>query len=131
VACHSNHEIHEPTAAMLSGPNAGCAQCHDATSVDGMAAAEVGRDVKPLEKAIQRSDKILATAQQSGMEVSEALLRQREAKEDLVKAAVAVHAFQNAAVHKPIEEGLKPLRSGTPHSGSSSPPVGANAGDRS
>jgi predicted CXXCH cytochrome family protein len=106
VACHSNHEIHEPTAAMLSGPNAVCAQCHDATSVDGMA-AEVGRDVNGLEKAIQRSDKILATAQQSGMEVSEALLRQREAKEDLVKAAVAVHAFQNAAVHKPIEEGLK------------------------
>jgi hypothetical protein len=40
------------------------------------------------------------------MEVSEALLRQREGREDLVKAAVAVHAFQTAAVHKPVQEGL-------------------------
>jgi len=107
VVCHSNHEIHEPTAAMLGGPNAVCTQCHDATSAGGTAAAEMGRDVNGLEKAIQRSDEILATAQQSGMEVSEALLQQREAREDLVKAAVAVHAFQTAAVHKPIEEGMK------------------------
>jgi hypothetical protein len=67
----------------------------------------MGHDIDGLEKAIQRSDEILAKAQQSGMEVSEALLRQREAKENLVKAAVAVHAFQSAAVRKPAEEGLR------------------------
>jgi predicted CXXCH cytochrome family protein len=107
VVCHSNHEIHEPTAAMLTGPSAVCTQCHEATSVGGIAAAEMGHDIDGLEKAIQRSDEILSKAQQSGMEVSEALLRQREAKENLVKAAVAVHAFQSAAVRKPAEEGLK------------------------
>jgi predicted CXXCH cytochrome family protein len=107
VVCHGNHEIHEPKVAMLVGPNAVCTQCHEATSVGGIAAAEMGRDTNALQKAIQQSDEILAIAQQSGMEVSEALLRQREAKEDLVKAAVAVHAFQAAAVHKPVEEGLK------------------------
>jgi predicted CXXCH cytochrome family protein len=107
VVCHSNHEIHSPNTGMLAGPNAVCSQCHDAMSTGGIAAAQMGRDINSLEQAVERSDRILATAQESGMEVSEALLREREAKENLVKAAVAVHAFQAAAVHKPVEEGLK------------------------
>jgi len=52
------------------------------------------------------------------MEVSEALLREREAKENLVKAAVAVHAFQAAAVQKPVDEGLK-IAAETYHAGTS------------
>jgi hypothetical protein len=91
---------------MLAGPNAVCSQCHDATSVGGIAAAQMSQQITSLEKALERSDRILANAQQSGMEVSEALLRQREGRENLVKAAVAVHAFQTAAVHKPVQEGL-------------------------
>jgi hypothetical protein len=106
VVCHGNHEIRQPGVHMLAGPNAVCSQCHDATSAGGIAAAEMGRQITSLEKALERSDAILTSAQQSGMEVSEALLRQREGRENLVKAAVAVHAFQTAAVHKPVEEGL-------------------------
>lgn len=106
VVCHSNHEIHRADAGMLAGPNAVCSPCHDATTTGGIAAAEMWRDINSLGKAIEGSDQILTTAQESGMEVSEALLLQREAKENLVKAAVAVHAFQAAAVHKPVEEGL-------------------------
>jgi len=106
VVCHSNHEIRPPSVAMLAGPTAVCSQCHDAASAGGMAAAEMSRQITSLEKALARSDEILATAQQSGMEVSEALLRQREGRENLVKAAVAVHAFRAAAVQKPVKEGL-------------------------
>ena len=40
------------------------------------------------------------------MEVSEALLRQVGAKENLVKARVAVHAFRIDAVRKPVNDGL-------------------------
>jgi len=106
VVCHSNHEIRTPGVAMLAGPNAVCSQCHDAASAGGIAAAAMAEQITSLEKALDRSDQILATAQQSGMEVSEALLRQHEGRENLVKAAVAVHAFQTAAVHKPVQEGL-------------------------
>lgn len=106
VVCHSNHEIRPPNVGMLAGPNAVCSQCHDATSAGGIAAAEMAQQITSLEKALARSDEILANAQQSGMEVSEALLRQREGREDLVKAAVAVHAFETAAVQKPVNEGL-------------------------
>jgi len=106
VVCHGNHEIKRPGIGMLAGPNAVCSQCHDSDSAGGKAAAEMARQIGSLDKAIQKSDQVLAVAQQSGMEVSEALLRQREAKEALVKAAVAVHAFQPAAVQKPVQEGL-------------------------
>lgn len=106
VVCHSNHEIRPPNSGMLAGPNAVCSQCHNATSAGGIAAAEMARQITSLEAALARSDRILADAQQSGMEVSEALLRQREGRENLVKAAVAVHAFQTAVVQKPVKEGL-------------------------
>jgi hypothetical protein len=106
VVCHSNHEIRHPSVSMLAGPSAVCSQCHDATSVGGIAAADMAQQITSLEKALDRSDQILANAQQSGMEVSEALLRQREGRENLVKAAVAVHAFRAAAVQKPVKDGL-------------------------
>ena len=106
VVCHSNHEIRTPGVSMLGGPNAVCSQCHDATSAGGIAAADMAQQITSLEKALDRSDQILAAAQQSGMEVSEALLRLHEGRENLVKAAVMVHAFQTAAVRKPVREGL-------------------------
>jgi hypothetical protein len=40
------------------------------------------------------------------MEVGEALLRQIEARERLVRARVAVHAFHPAAVDVPVKDGL-------------------------
>ena len=60
-----------------------------------------------LESSLQRSDEILAVARRSGMEVSEALLRQQEGKETLVKSRVAVHAFQVPQVAIPVNEGMK------------------------
>ncbi|HKW96708.1 MAG TPA: cytochrome c3 family protein [Bryobacteraceae bacterium] len=106
VVCHGNHEIKNPGIGMLAGANSVCSQCHDADSKGGVAAADMASQIGGLEKALDKSDEILAVAQQSGMEVSEALLRQREGRENLVKAAVAVHAFQPAAVRKPVQEGM-------------------------
>jgi len=118
VVCHGNHEIRNPGVEMLAGANSVCSQCHEADSKGGKAAAEMASQIGGLEQALDRSDQILATAQQSGMEVSEALLRQREARENLVKAAVAVHAFQAAAVHKPVQEGMA-IAAETFHAGTS------------
>jgi len=118
VVCHGNHEIKRPGIGMLAGPNAVCTQCHDSDSAGGKAAVEMARQIGSLDNAIEKSDHILAIAQQSGMEVSEAVLRQREAKEALVKAAVAVHAFQPAAVQKPVQEGLA-ITADTFHAGMS------------
>jgi predicted CXXCH cytochrome family protein len=107
TVCHSNHGIKMPSAAMLSGANSVCAQCHDGSSAGGVAAAEMGGLLLKLDAALQRSDQILKRARESGMEVSEAQLQQMEGRENLVKARVAVHAFNLAEMRKPVDAGLK------------------------
>jgi hypothetical protein len=62
--------------------------------------------ISRLGSAVDQSDLTLTRARNSGMEVSEAQLRQMDARESLVKARVAVHAFQVAAVKKTVEEGI-------------------------
>ena len=118
VVCHSNHGIKAPSVAMLQGPQAVCAQCHDAGSAGGQAAAQIAGMLNQLAAALDRSDQILARARESGMEVSEALLRQAESRDDLVKAVVAVHAFDPAAVRALVQAGLA-IAAGTYQSGAS------------
>lgn len=106
TVCHGNHGIHKPSGAMLAGSQAVCAQCHDADSAGGKAAAQMSASLTKLEAALKRSEEVLGQAQRSGMEVSEAQIRQADGHEALIKARVAVHAFNVAAVEKPASEGL-------------------------
>ena len=107
VVCHSNHAVLQPSGKMLMGPQAVCDQCHDADSSGGKTAVQMADLISDLESSLQRSDEILAVARRSGMEVSEALLRQQEGKETLVKSRVAVHAFRVSQVAVPVNEGMK------------------------
>jgi predicted CXXCH cytochrome family protein len=107
VVCHSNHGIQRPSDKMLAGSSAVCSQCHDENSAGGKAALEMASLITKLDESVQRSDKILERSRSYGMEVSEALLQQTDAKENLIKARVAVHAFQPDAVRKRVNEGLK------------------------
>jgi predicted CXXCH cytochrome family protein len=106
TVCHSNHGIQQPSVKMLAGTGAVCSQCHDADSAGGKTAAEMAALLTRLVAALDRSDAVLKQAHESGMEVSEAQLRQMEGRENLVKARVAVHAFQLTAVQKPAAEGM-------------------------
>ena len=67
---------------------------------------EMSALIRSLDNSVQRSDVILERSRSYGMEVSEAVLRQAEAKENLVKARVAVHAFRADAVRRPVTAGL-------------------------
>jgi hypothetical protein len=104
--CHGNHEIRKPGPEMLAGAGSVCQQCHDAESEGGKVAVQMAALVGDLKTELDRADEILARARLSGMEVSEALLRQVEGREALVMAHVAVHAFDLAEVEKPAKEGL-------------------------
>jgi predicted CXXCH cytochrome family protein len=106
VVCHSNHGIKKPGIGMLTGTGSVCAQCHDATSEGGAAAAQMAGLLTKLDTALAQSDTVLNQARASGMEVSEPILRQMEGREALVKARVAMHAFQVVLVAKPVQEGL-------------------------
>ncbi|HSW50780.1 MAG TPA: cytochrome c3 family protein [Bryobacteraceae bacterium] len=107
TACHGSHAVLKTSVKMLVGPDAVCSGCHDADSKGGAAAARMSDSILRLATALERSEAILSKAVRSGMEVSEAILRENDARESLVKARVAVHAFDPAAVEKPVAEGLK------------------------
>jgi len=106
TTCHGNHAVLKTSPAMLSGPNAVCSRCHEPTSAGRLAAVEMSNSIAKLRAALDRSNTMLDKASRAGMEVSEAVLRENDAREALVKARVAVHAFDPAAVEKPVREGL-------------------------
>lgn len=116
ATCHGKHEILPPSSKMLAGEDSVCASCHEGGSAGARAAEQMAKRIAELQAANQRSKEILKRARQSGMEVSEAELRQRDADERLVKARVAVHAFDLAAFEAPVKEGLA-IASGTFRSG--------------
>lgn len=104
--CHGKHKIEPPSVKMLSGDGSVCAQCHEASSAGGRAAAEMAKQMTGLDQALRRSEETLERARVLGMEVSEAQVELTAGREHLVKARVAVHAFQPAAVAQPVKEGL-------------------------
>ena len=106
VVCHSNHAVHQPSTAMLVGPKAVCSDCHGPDDEGGKAAVEMAALITRLGNSLDASDEILARARRSGMEVSEAQLKQHDGREALVKTRVAVHTFRAAAVRKTAAEGL-------------------------
>jgi hypothetical protein len=107
VVCHGNHAVFQPSVKMLQGDSSVCAQCHDATSGGGIAATRMAASLNSLTAAIKVSSEILGRATRDGMEVSEPQARLQDAQELLIKARVAVHAFDLAAVQAPVNEGLK------------------------
>jgi len=105
VACHSNHAVLRTSDRMLSGPDAVCAECHDADSKGGQAAAEIARLIRNLQDRLAQADEILARAQSDGMEVSDAIEHQTEARQNLVKARSEVHAFDVPVVAAVVKAG--------------------------
>ena len=106
VVCHGNHAIHRPSSDMLAGSKSVCSQCHEDQSAEAQAGLKMASLIGKLGGSIGASDSILERARRSGMEVSEALLRQVDAQENLVKARVAVHTFRVDAVQEVVHAGL-------------------------
>lgn len=106
VVCHSNHAIHKPSTAMLTGGASVCSQCHEAGSAGARAAATMAGWIEGLAGALQRSEDVLRRADKFGMEVSEPQLRLMDGRESLVKARLAMHAFKVEEMKKPVEEGM-------------------------
>jgi hypothetical protein len=107
VVCHSNHGIGHPTDAKLgTGPEGVCMQCHKPGDVCDLARAALLMDLGRLDEAINNADRVLAIAESSGMEVSEARLAQSQARDSLTKARVTVHSFRKDVMDQDIQAGL-------------------------
>jgi hypothetical protein len=107
VTCHGDHAIGKPSPEWLAGEKAVCARCHPATSAGGKAAAEMSTLIIGLGEAIRLAEEVLERARRAGMEVSEALLRQRDARQALLKSRVAVHQFRPGGVKREVAEGMR------------------------
>ena len=106
MVCHSNHAIHQPSTAMLVGPNAVCSGCHEAGSAPAQTAARMAAWIDGLDRALKQSETVLARAEESGMEVSEAQVRLIDGRENLVKSRLALHAIDSGEMRKPIDAGM-------------------------
>jgi hypothetical protein len=106
VVCHSNHRVRMPSTAMLAGPDSVCKQCHDPDTDQGKTAARMAGLITGLDSSLKGSDEILRRAANSGMEVSEAVLKLQDGRDALVKARVAVHTLDLAEVRKAASDGL-------------------------
>jgi predicted CXXCH cytochrome family protein len=106
VVCHSNHAVLHATDRLLTGGDAVCSRCHTAVSPGGKAAAEMAALIASLQQKIDAANAILQEAQSSGMEVSDAVARQTDARQNLVKARANVHAFAVAEVSQQVQAGL-------------------------
>ncbi|MBI3030324.1 MAG: cytochrome c3 family protein [Candidatus Rokubacteria bacterium] len=108
ATCHSNHDIQEATDAMLVlADQAVCAGCHAAADKGGKAAADMRALIDSLGGEYDKARAILLQAERAGMEVSQAQFDLNAAKDALVKARAAIHAFRVEAVKKEGEPGLE------------------------
>lgn len=106
VVCHGNHLVRVPSSGMLAGPNAVCKQCHEPDSEAGKTAARMAGLISGLDSSVKGSDEILRRAANSGMEVSEAVLKLQDGRDALIKARVAVHTLDLAEVRQAAAAGL-------------------------
>jgi predicted CXXCH cytochrome family protein len=107
VVCHSNHGVKHPTDAMLgTGPTSVCVRCHSPGDACDRATTELLSDLIRLDEAVKGADRVLAVAESSGMEVSEARLGQDQAQDELTKARVTIHSFRKELVDQDIQAGL-------------------------
>lgn len=108
ATCHDNHEIKE-TSDTLVGLDKGavCAGCHSGEDKGGKAAIEIRGLLDSLRGEYDKAHATLLKAEHSGMEVSQAQFELNGAKDALVKARAAVHAFSVQAVKKESAPGLE------------------------
>lgn len=107
VECHSNHDIREPTDAMVgTDEKALCATCHSEGDNGHKAAMAMRAGIEKLKAAISHSEEQVAVVENAGIEMGEQILAMREAANHLTLARTELHAFDPAAVQTVLDEGL-------------------------
>ena len=107
ATCHENHAIHAPGDFMLGlGDKAVCASCHAPDDKGGKSAVEMRKLIDSLRVESDKAGELLQRAERAGMEVSQAEFDLNGARDDLIKARAAVHAFKVDAVKQAVDSGL-------------------------
>ena len=104
-ACHGNHKIVRPTAAMLgTDEKSVCVQCHDKGSAGYAAAAALKAAVDATQGRYDREVGALDLAERKGVEISDARFKLQEARTVLVSATNLVHSLSPDEVSRKLAE---------------------------
>jgi len=107
VECHNNHDIAQPTDAMLgTDEKAMCATCHSEGDNGHKAATSMRTGIDQLKAAIAHSEEQIAAVENAGIEMGDQTMALREAGNHLTLARTEMHAFEPVAVTKILEEGI-------------------------
>jgi len=116
VKCHNNHEIHEPTDAMVGiGRGSVCIACH-ANDKGFEAAKAMQASLSGLKTHVENAGGLLESAERAGMEVSRPIFELQEANDSLTQARVLTHSSSAEEVQKAVQPGeqvaLRSLKAG-------------------
>jgi predicted CXXCH cytochrome family protein len=107
VECHGNHEIAKPSDALLGADKTSlCITCHTEGDKGFVAATEMRSQIEKLKAAIAHSEALVASVENSGIEMGDQSLALREAGNHLTLARTEMHAFDPKAVDAVLQEGL-------------------------
>ena len=107
VDCHGNHHIAKPSDEMLGAEEASlCSTCHSEGDNGLKAATAMRSQIEKLKVAIAHSEKLLASVENSGIEMGDQSLALREAGNHLTLARTEMHSFDPKAVDTVLQEGL-------------------------
>lgn len=108
VTCHDNHEITVAEDSMLGlGEGSVCGECHTDDESAGQDAIAMLRAMDSLHRSVEGARHLLHTAENAGMEVSQALFDLQGAEDAMVMARANVHSFDVEAVNEAIGSGLE------------------------
>lgn len=106
ASCHANHRVERAGDELVGiGEQSACVRCHGKD--EGNPPAQVRSLIDTLRVSYEAADSILHQAENSGMEVSEAMFELTQAQTSLVSARAAVHAFDVETVATEVDAGLE------------------------
>lgn len=107
VECHNNHDILQPSDAMLGiDKDALCVMCHSEGD-NGYKAATAMRDgIDKLKAAVAHSREQIDRVENAGIDMADQALIIREVTNHLTRARTEMHAFDPKIVDATITEGL-------------------------
>jgi predicted CXXCH cytochrome family protein len=107
VECHNNHDIAQPSDAMLgTGKEALCSTCHSEGDNGFKAAAAMRGGIDQLKTSIALSQEQIDSVENAGMDMADQALLLREASNHLTRARTEMHAFDPKLVEVVVSEGM-------------------------
>ncbi len=108
--CHSNHAIEPATEEMfVLNANTACGSCHttDRAPEGYRAGLQMRGLLDSLMSSITRTERLINSAEQKGMEVDDIRFALRDAKQSRLQSRTAVHAFDLEAFREVLDPGLR------------------------